>query len=557
VNGDTAGVLSGTPNETTTATSSSAPGSYPITITQGSLAAANYNFTFVNGTLTIVSGSQTISFSPVAGTYSAPQSVTIIDSDAGATIYYTTNDTTPTTSSPVFNSANPINVSVNTTIKALGVFGTSKTAVATAAYTLKVATPTFSLKAGTYLTPQSVSISDTTTDAVIWYTTDDSTPVPGEGTAVEFNGSPIAVNQNTTIKAVAAITGWTNSSMATGAYMLKVATPTFSLKAGSYLTPQSVSISDTTANAVIWYTTDDSTPVPGEGTAVQFTGTPIAVNQNTTIKAVAAVTDWTNSSTGSAAYTLKVAEPTFSPTMGTYYTTPTVSLSDTTPNAVIWYTTDGTAPVPGEGTAVQYRETPFTISETTTVKAVAAVTDWTTSSAASAVYTLKVSTPTFSPAMGSYSTQQSVIISDTNSSAAIWYTTDGTTPVPGEGTAVQYNGTPVAVSETTTVKAVAALTGWTTSMTASATYTLKLPTPTFSPAAGTYTSGQSVTISDTNSSAVIWYTTDNTAPVAGGGGTTQQYSGAISVTSTTTIKAIAALTGWTTSSMATGTFTIR
>ena len=55
VNGDTQQkALSGEPLETTTATQGSAPGTYPITITQGTLAAANYTFTFVNGTLTIL-----------------------------------------------------------------------------------------------------------------------------------------------------------------------------------------------------------------------------------------------------------------------------------------------------------------------------------------------------------------------------------------------------------------------------------------------------------------------------------------------------------------------
>jgi hypothetical protein len=53
VNGDSSTVLTGTPSETTTAVKGSAAGQYPITITQGTLAAANYSFTFHNGTLTI------------------------------------------------------------------------------------------------------------------------------------------------------------------------------------------------------------------------------------------------------------------------------------------------------------------------------------------------------------------------------------------------------------------------------------------------------------------------------------------------------------------------
>jgi hypothetical protein len=54
VNNDTqASATSGTPSLTTTATSTSDPGQYPITITAGTLAASNYAFSFVNGTLTV------------------------------------------------------------------------------------------------------------------------------------------------------------------------------------------------------------------------------------------------------------------------------------------------------------------------------------------------------------------------------------------------------------------------------------------------------------------------------------------------------------------------
>jgi len=54
VNGDTASVVSGAPVLTTTATSSSPPGTYPIYVHRGSLTAANYDFEpTVNGVLTV------------------------------------------------------------------------------------------------------------------------------------------------------------------------------------------------------------------------------------------------------------------------------------------------------------------------------------------------------------------------------------------------------------------------------------------------------------------------------------------------------------------------
>lgn len=68
VNGDTASVLTGSPSLSTTATSTSDPETYPISIGQGTLAAANYTFTFVNGTLTVVKADQSITFGTPPGT---------------------------------------------------------------------------------------------------------------------------------------------------------------------------------------------------------------------------------------------------------------------------------------------------------------------------------------------------------------------------------------------------------------------------------------------------------------------------------------------------------
>jgi hypothetical protein len=74
VNRDTSSVVSGAPALTTTATQGSNVGPYPITVTTGTLAAANYSFLFVPGILTIKQAAQTIIFStnaPPSATYPA------------------------------------------------------------------------------------------------------------------------------------------------------------------------------------------------------------------------------------------------------------------------------------------------------------------------------------------------------------------------------------------------------------------------------------------------------------------------------------------------------
>lgn len=64
---------------------------------------------------------------------------------------------------------------------------------------------------------------------------------------------------------------------------------------------------------------------------------------------------------------------------------------------------------------------------------------------------LKASTPTFTPAAGTYRSQQTVTISTATPGAAIYYTTDGSDPTPSS---MLYKG-PITVSATTLLKAVA------------------------------------------------------------------------------------------------------
>ena len=76
---------------------------------------------------------KTPTFKPAAGTYHATQHVTIIDTTANATIYYTTNGKTPTTSSAIYDG--PILVSSSQAIEAIAVApGFSKSAIAKAKY---------------------------------------------------------------------------------------------------------------------------------------------------------------------------------------------------------------------------------------------------------------------------------------------------------------------------------------------------------------------------------------------------------------------------------------
>jgi Legume lectin domain/Chitobiase/beta-hexosaminidase C-terminal domain len=167
--------------------------------------------------------------------------------------------------------------------------------------------------------------------------------------------------------------------------------------------------------------------------------------------------------------------------------------------------------------------------------------------------TPSAATPAFSPAGGTYTGPQSVTISDSTPSATVYYTTNGTTPTTAS---TLYAGA-ITVNSSETLEAIAVASGLTNSAVGSATYTIQqsggtTATPTFSPAAGTYTATQLVTISDTTNGATIYYTTNGTTPTAA----STPYTGPISVSASETLEAIAVASGQSASAVATGTYTI-
>ncbi|MDD3465262.1 MAG: chitobiase/beta-hexosaminidase C-terminal domain-containing protein [Candidatus Cloacimonetes bacterium] len=77
------------------------------------------------------------------------------------------------------------------------------------------ATPTFNPPAGVYAQPISVTISSTTPGATIRYTTDGSNPTE---TSTQYT-SPISLDTNTTLKAIAFASGFDPSYVATASYI--------------------------------------------------------------------------------------------------------------------------------------------------------------------------------------------------------------------------------------------------------------------------------------------------------------------------------------------------
>ena len=174
----------------------------------------------------LLSGSQTAAatptFSPAAGTYSSAQSVTLNDTTSGASIYYTTDGTTPTTSSTLYNNK-AIPVNSTETINAIAVAtGFTQSAVGSATYTIQAPPPPdFSVSA--MPASQSVTPGGSTTYTV----TVGSVNGFGGVVTLSVSGQPAGATPGfnpTTITSsgISTLTVSTTSSTANGTYPLTI-----------------------------------------------------------------------------------------------------------------------------------------------------------------------------------------------------------------------------------------------------------------------------------------------------------------------------------------------
>jgi len=317
-----------------------------------------------------------------------------------------------------------------------------------------------------------------------------------------------------------------------------------------------VTISSVISGATIRYTTDGNVPSATIGTV--YTG-PVSVSASEILQAFILVNGVSDSTVASAIYTInlpQVATPTFSPGSNEFYTSAqTVTISTTSNGASIRYTTDGSNPSETHGTLYSGPVTALNI----TLLAIAYQNGVADSTVSGGSYILQHATPTFSPAGGTYTSGQTVTITSTTSGSFFRYTTDGSTP--SDDNHGDVNGTlysdPIHIGNNTIVQAYALGNNVEPSFVTTATYTINLPTqvaaPTFSSAAGTYSSAQNVTITSATSGASLRYTLDGSIPTETWG---TLYSGPVSISSSVILKAIAYEAGFADSNITSSIYTI-
>lgn len=197
----------------------------------------------------------TPSVSPLGGTYTSAQTVTLSVAESGATLHYTTDGSTPTVASPIYST--PISITTTTTLQVIAVkAGMADSDVLSAVFTInlagQVATPTAAPNGGTFRKAKTVRLETATVGAVIYYTLDGSTPTTSDQ---RYTGS-FELSKDTTLKAIAVKAGLVDS----GVLMVEF----------SFDIDEDKQESETTIPG----TTTGGTPGTGTGTGTGASGTP-------------------------------------------------------------------------------------------------------------------------------------------------------------------------------------------------------------------------------------------------------------------------------------------
>jgi len=182
--------------------------------------------------------------------------------DTNTTIYYTTDNTDPQTSSTRTAYTAPITISNNTTLKYAAVDAAGNwAATQTQIYTIDTIAPTVSVNetAGVFNTAQSVALTSDDAGATVYYTTDGSDPQTSKTRTVYT--APITISNTTTLRYAAVDDAGNWAVTKTQIYTVDKVAPTagVSVKAGTYNINKVVALSMSEAGT-IYYTTDGSTP---------------------------------------------------------------------------------------------------------------------------------------------------------------------------------------------------------------------------------------------------------------------------------------------------------
>ena len=616
VNGDTASIVTGQPVLSTTASTSSAVGNYPISVVQGTLAAPNYTLQFVNGTLTVTQATVTITASSTSVAYGAP--IPLITASYSG---FVNGDTSSVLTTP------PVCTTAYTPTSAAG--SSPSTSCSNAA----AINYTFTYVPGGVTVTQadqaSLTVTGVPTTAQAYGANFAVGSSGGTGTgAVTF----LATGACSNIGAIVAMTSGTgtcsvtatkaadaNNNIATSPAATVAAMPA-SPTVTAWPTAGGITYGQALSNSIL---TGGSASVGG---SFAFT-TPSTIPTTGTSSQGVTFTPSDTGNYNSVAGTVSVTVGKANPTVTAWPTAGGIIYGQALSNSIL---TGGSAPVGGSFAFT----TPSTIPTTGTSSQGVTFTPADTGNYNSVAGTVSVTVGKANPTVTAWPTASSITYGQTLSSAMLSgglatpagtfaFTAPSTVPVVGTASqsvtftpmdANDYNSAVGSVSVTvmqasqtitfvspgpqnnyfpltlaatassglvvsyTVTSGPATLNGSTLTFTGTGSVTVKAAqagnsnysaatpvsvtftvnslgasTPTFSPAFGIYNTPQTVTLADASPGVTIYYTTNGTIPTTA----STKYTGPFTVSSTATVFALAVGNGYGTSTVGGGVYTIK
>lgn len=349
----------------------------------------------------------TPTFNPAGGSYTDPLNVTISCATSGATIRYTLDGSTPTTSSAVYSQ--PIPVSQTTTIKAIGIkSGMQNSNVATANYNFvtlmtiaearALENNAYALVQGviTFIDGRNIYIQDATAGIDLFLNSNTVPEGLALGDLVQAYGMKSVYNGLVELSGINGSDPSQFSKISSGNPLPMVVKTIDEILTDAEGPNMLQSTRVKIVNALVGtINTSGNTPISQGDNTLNIYKMPevdgLAEGDNITVIGVVGYFNAPQLRVASAAdITVSdpqyptVATPTFSPEGGAYTSTQTVTISCATSGAAIRYTLDGSTPT---NNSTLYSQ-PITVSQTTTIKAIGIKSGMQNSYVATAEYTI-------------------------------------------------------------------------------------------------------------------------------------------------------------------------
>jgi hypothetical protein len=161
---------------------------------------------------------------PPGGTVALNEEITLRCASAGASIYYTQDDGTPSRAATLYSESSKPKIAASGTLKAIAIKeGWEDSSVLSVAYTVnagKVATPTANPAGGMQVIPgKSITLSSSTAGASIRYTLNGTAPTSTSGTEYSDTTKPV-IAEACTLKAIAYKTDMEDSDVLSASYTI-------------------------------------------------------------------------------------------------------------------------------------------------------------------------------------------------------------------------------------------------------------------------------------------------------------------------------------------------